>query len=80
MKSLESERHRKFVKLFRGQTVTIEYTDAFKRRYPCTVAKCNGKTGKIIDFISDAGESLIAVKLIDRVTLVDRENLREAKV
>jgi len=63
------------VQLFRGQTVTIEYGQEFKKEYPHTFEIFNGKTGLITAFVD---ETLVAIKLpfLKIETLVDRSHVK----
>lgn len=84
MKSLEAESkefaRRCIIKLVRGQTVTIEYSDTFRRVYPNLFNLYNGKTGVIRSFINDAGDSLVELEIFNKARiLVERAYIKEAK-
>ena len=74
-----TEKHRKM--LYKNQTVTIEYDESFRKEYPHTFARFHGKTGRVTEFISHQGDSIIALRfdLEAFTTLVDRRYIREAK-
>ena len=85
MKSLEAERtelsSRAIIRLFRGETVTIDYSIAFRREYPFTAKKYDGQTGIIKSFVNDAGVSIVVLHLFDgSETLVDRCYIKEARM
>lgn len=65
-------------KLFRGQTVTIEYSREFKKLYPYTFEIFNGKTGVVTEFFPSGDNNLVAIKLpfMKIETIVDRQHVK----
>lgn len=82
--NIEAERRslskRTIIKLCRQQTVTIDYTENFRRVYPHLYARNHAQTGVILDFINDAGESLVKLRMFNgSETLVERCYILEAR-
>lgn len=80
---------KKFVTISRGQTVTIDFDEAFRRAYPHTFKMFQGKAGTILQFIGRKGISMVALKIHGGIetaignypveTVIDRRHIYEGR-